>query len=140
MTTFKTWALDQKYSEESLNELFARLTTLRTRENPVPQGLLPGPLDIDTLVSTLSDLEAYELLNCTVWSYFLAEYNSGNYAFAKRLVGILSAGKALTESGEIALLKQIEPYIPDPNWTKDVYASDAEIAGYSNPLITDLLN
>jgi hypothetical protein len=142
MTTKKQtateWALEQKYGDESVTELYTRLTTPTLQDNPSPAKLLPEPVSFDKIRSVVSDEEAFKVLSNNIWDLTAAALNRGDMSAVKGNIGALVAGKCLTPETAGKIAKLFTGKVPDPTWETQINVTPLKAAGYEALSIADL--
>ena len=124
-----SWALNQKFSEESLEELVIRLNTPTEVPNPQPQSLLPELVTFAQIRAVVPDAEAFKVLSTPLWPMIADALNSKDMQSVQSNIKALIAGDCLTEKTAGVIAKLFIGKIPDPNWPETVWLSPAKAAG-----------
>lgn len=137
--TLKTWALAQKYQEESLEELVTRLNTPVEIANPIPAKLVPPTVSMEAIREVVSAAEAFKVLSTPFWPLIVKALANKDLSMIQSHIEALVAGKAITAGTAESLQALFQGGIPDPDYKPTLLESPAKSAGFIPIKLQDLI-
>lgn len=133
MTETASWALAQKFTEESIEELVSRLNTVVEVPNPEPPTLLPEVVTFAQIRAVVTDAEAFKVLSTPLWPMVAEALRRGDMQSVQSNVKALVAGECLTAKTAGLIAKLFVGKTPDPLYKATVWLTPAEQA---NQIVT----
>jgi hypothetical protein len=133
------WALSIKAVEESNEELLRRVNTKIEQANPQKQAKVPAPIDLKAVRASVTDEEAFKVLNSQLWNFTLGAIAKGDFEQVNSNIKAMIAGGALSKESAGKLDNLLKATVPDPTYKARVNISLANIAGYEQITAEDLV-
>ena len=87
--------------------------------NPVPQGTVSKPINLDDAITAMSPASLARLAGTALASDFISAVKTGDTAAAERLIKLGVKAGIVSKEEAMALLA-LDGQIPDPNWQATV--------------------
>lgn len=134
------WLLSQikKFPVLSARELTARLNDKKLVDNPKPQEQLPVLPTLKEALSIVTPEEAFNVSETNTYDRILESFNIKDFEGVKNYLFVLKSGGILSDTSYNLLIELLDKTEPDPNYKKEVWISEAELAGFGIVLVNEV--
>lgn len=130
-----SWIKSQLLPGEVASDAASRLNTLIEIDNPIPQGNISTPIDVDNLWNIVPPAEVFKVLNTLLWDRIIKAIDQSNKALVQKYIGALVAGSCLTPATAGKIGMALSGEIPDPDWQSRIVTTPAQLAGFDAVMV-----